>query len=126
MICSRLDRIFLSVLLLGTLTATTSCGLMSGTSGTSKERNSSVAQPAPAATKASTPAPATRPAVGATPVTTAPPVPAAAVEPVTVPQQLNLQQSPAPPQPAVSDPGRASNEDPRAVIDWLLNPSTRR
>jgi|SoiMetStandDraft_2_1073263.scaffolds.fasta_scaffold90125_2 hypothetical protein len=126
-ICSRIDRIFLFVLLLGTLTVTTSCSLLSGIRGTSKETKSSVAQPGPAATKANTPAPAARPAVSATPVTTAPSVPAAAaVEPVTVPQQLNLQQPLASPQPAVSDPGRASNEDPRAVIDWLLNPSTRR
>ena len=125
MMCSRFDRIILLVLLLGTLTVTTSCSLISGVWGDRKESKSSVAQPAPAAAKTSTPAPETRPAVNATPVTAAPSVPAAVVEPAPVSQPLNAQQPQPTQPPAASEPGRAPNEDPRAVIDWLLNPSTR-
>jgi len=106
MISVRTNRIMFGVLLAGLLIATAACAQVAETrrAPAVKPAPTVVQSPAPELVPASVPAAASAPATETRPeLTVAPLTPAAAAE-------------------------RPSNDtdDPRAVIDWLLNPSSVR
>jgi hypothetical protein len=107
MISVRTNRIMLGVLLAGLLTAMAACALVAET------RRAPAVEPAP--TVVQPPAPELVPAS----------VPAAASAPAT---ETRPELTVAPLTPAAAAAERPSNDtdDPRAVIDWLLNPSSVR
>src|SRR5213594_318716 len=126
MISMRTDRIMLVLLVVGLLTATAACALVP------ELRRPSAVRPAPtvagppaselvqvnAPPTSSAPATETRPAAAIRPTT-----PAAAAAPASAPPSAERQE-----QPRTTSPERQSNDadDPRAVIDWLLNRSSVR
>ncbi len=126
MISMRTDRIMLVLLVVGLLTATAACALVP------ELRRPSAVRPAPivagppaselvqvnAPPTSSAPATETRPAAAIRPTT-----PAAAAAPASAPPSAEPQEK-----PRATAPERQSNDadDPRAVIDWLLNRSSVR
>ena len=126
MISMRTDRIMLVLLVVGLLTATAACALVT------ELRRPSAVRPAPTVAgppaselvqvntppTSSAPATETRPAAAIRPTT-----PAAAAAPASAPPSAEPQE-----QPRATAPERQSNDadDPRAVIDWLLNRSSVR
>jgi hypothetical protein len=126
MISMRTDRIMLVLLVVGLLTATAACALVT------ELRRPPAVRPAPtvagppaselvqksAPPTPSAPATETRPAAAIRPTT-----PAAAAAPASAPPSAEPQE-----QPRATAPERQSNDadDPRAVIDWLLNRSSVR
>ena len=127
MISMRTDRITLGVLVVGLLTATAACDLVAAT------RQVPAVEPAPAVTQAparqsvpaataSTPGDA-RPAVMVTPDT-----PVGTAAPAGLESRPVLQGPSRAPQTSAPNAERGSTdaEDPRAVIDWLLNRSSTR
>jgi len=111
MISAITERIVLRVLLAASLTATSACSLITDLRSAPREPALRVVQvPAPRSAPsdaATTPASELRPVSSVDPGT---PVPAA---------QL-------PPQTSAPDVERVMSDDPRAVIDWLLNRSSTR
>ena len=115
MISARTERIALGVLLAGLLIATSACGLVSELRLTRGAPALRVAQAPtresiPAATAATPASSELRPVSSVDVVTPAP-----AAQPAQVP-----------PQTSAPDVDRAVNDDPRAVIDWLLKRSSIR
>ncbi len=127
----RTDRIMLGLLVAGLLAVTTACALVAEMRRAlaAKPPSTVVQPPAPESVSASVPAAAsapateTRPALTVTPVTPAAAAASAAsplrVEPQEQPQALQAPATAAERQPKDAD-------DPRAVIDWLLNRSSVR
>jgi hypothetical protein len=126
MISVRTDRIIRVVLFGGLLTATAACDLVAAL------RRAPAVEPAPAPTTArktvpaataSTPDGEGRPAVMVTPDT-----PIATAAPAGMDSRAELQGPSKSPQTSATNAERGSTdaEDPRAVIDWLLNRSSTR
>jgi hypothetical protein len=124
MISVRTDQIISGVLLVALLIATAACDR------TAQLRRAPAVQPAPTAARppaaqpvpsatTSTPAADSRPTMAV-----APSVPAAA--PTGSESRIDLQQPQEPAQTSAADAERVSGDDPRAVIDWLLNRSSTR
>lgn len=128
MISVRTDRIIRVVLFGGLLTATAACDLVPALRrAPAVEPSPAVAptaarQSVPAAT-APTPASDGRPAVMVTPDT-----PVATAAPAGMDSRAELQGPSRSPQTSATNAERGSTEadDPRAVIDWLLNRSSTR
>ena len=125
MISVRTDRIIRVAFFGGLLTATAACDLVADlrrAPAVPPVAQAPASQSLPAAT-ASTPAGDARPAVMVTPDT-----PVATAAPVAVDSRAELQGPSRSPQPSATNTERGSTdtEDPRAVIDWLLNRSSTR
>jgi hypothetical protein len=108
MISVRTNRIMLGVLLAGLLTATAACAQLGETrrAPAVKSAPAAVQQPAPELVPASVPAAASAPATETRP------------EPTVTPR--------TPGAAAAAERQSNDTDDPRAVIDWLLNPSSVR
>jgi hypothetical protein len=109
MISIRTKRITLGVLLAGLLTVTVACGLVAKMRGAPDVKPTPKEVQVPQSAPASAPATAsaeTRPELAVTPVT-----PVAAAAPAAV-------------ESAVAEQASNDANDPRAVIDWLLNRSS--
>jgi len=124
MISVRTDRIIRIALLSGLLTATAACDLVADLrrAPAMPVAQAPARQSVPAAT-VSTPVSDARPAVMVTPDT-----PVATAAPVAVDSRAELQGPSRSPQPSATntEQGSTDTEDPRAVIDWLLNRSSTR
>jgi len=123
MISVRTDRIIRVAFFGGLLTATAACDLVADlrrAPAVPPVAQAPASQSLPAAT---TPAGDARPAVMVTPDT-----PVATAAPVAVDSRAKLQGPSRSPQTSATNTERGSTdaEDPRAVIDWLLNRSSTR
>src|SRR5437867_8535504 len=124
MISMRTDRIMLVLLVVGLLTATAACALVPELRRPSAVRPTVAGPPASELVQvnvpptSSAPATETRPAAAIRPTT-----PAAAAAPASAPPSAEPLE-----EPRATAPERQSNDadDPRAVIDWLLNRSSVR
>ena len=125
MISVRTDRIIRIAFFGGLLTATAACDLVADLRRAPAVPSvaQAPARPSVPAATASTPAGDARPAVMVTPDT-----PVATAAPVAVDSRAEAQGPSRSPQTSATNTERGSTdaEDPRAVIDWLLNRSSTR